>query len=189
MERAAARVVDVVMSVVMKNVYHIRVRITSEKAQNKEQRKGAAPRLLAVVLFSLDLLFSRDALAGLIANGAARLASGLAGASAFAAARHFLCLRFCDRTDHNIFSCLRFFPLYNGAAKFASVFSDPRKSFHSLRSFTPASAPSPPSAPHTSSSTRKSALRRKPPPMAANSSMASSVAATPAAIPLKNARP
>jgi hypothetical protein len=56
------------------------------------------------------VLLSVDALAGLIAYGAARFASGLTGASAFAATRYFSFLRFRNGLNHNfllliIFSC------------------------------------------------------------------------------------
>ena len=73
-------------------------------------------------LSSLDLLFSRHALAGLVADRAARLACRLAGASALTAARHFLRLRFCNRTDHIISPVIFFSLLYNGTTNFASDF-------------------------------------------------------------------
>ena len=48
-----------------------------------------------------DLLLSRDALAGVVAYGATRLACGLAGAPAFAATPDLLFLRVCDGTNHS----------------------------------------------------------------------------------------
>ena len=71
-------------------------------------------------LSSLDLLFSRHALAGLVADRAASLACRLAGASALTAARHFLRLRFCNRTDH-IISPVIFFLYYTTAQQILQV--------------------------------------------------------------------
>ena len=55
-------------------------------------------------LFALDLLFARDPLAGLVADRAARLAGGLAGASAFATPGHLSLGGFRYRLDHK--NCL-----------------------------------------------------------------------------------
>ena len=68
-----------------------------------------------------DLLLSRDALAGLVAYGATRLACGLAGASAFAATRDLLFLRFCDRTNHSRISPLAVFSYYTTRIEFLQV--------------------------------------------------------------------
>jgi len=53
-------------------------------------------------LFTLDFFFARNSFAGLIAYRAARFASGLTGASAFAASGYFLFCGFRDRFNHNI---------------------------------------------------------------------------------------
>ena len=54
-------------------------------------------------LFAFDFFFARDSFARLVAYRAARFASGLTGASAFAAAGNFLVSGFRDRFDHKIF--------------------------------------------------------------------------------------
>ena len=52
-------------------------------------------------LFAFDFLFARDSFAGLVAYRAAGFASGLTGASAFAASGHFLFSGFRNRLNHN----------------------------------------------------------------------------------------
>jgi len=65
-----------------------------------------APRRVYGVplLFTFDFFFARNSFAGLVAYRAAGFASGLAGASAFAASRRFLFSRFRNRLYHNRFS-------------------------------------------------------------------------------------
>lgn len=53
-------------------------------------------------LLALDFLFARDSFAGLISYRAAGFTSGLAGASAFAATRHFSLGRLRNRLNHNV---------------------------------------------------------------------------------------
>lgn len=62
-------------------------------------RKGLSPTRRRG-LFALDFLFARDSFAGLVADRAARLAGGLTGASAFAAARDLSFGGFRYRLDH-----------------------------------------------------------------------------------------
>ena len=114
-ERAAARIVEIVMSVIMKNVYH--------RKNNAKTRSSASALLPALHSNSdlFDLLLSRDALAGLIAYGAARLACGLTGAPAFAAARDLFLLRFCDGTDHSPIPPLAVFLHYTTRTEFLQV--------------------------------------------------------------------
>ena len=96
MQAPAARIKDVIVVVISKNVDH--------KAEKKRRDAPLFPRV-CLFLF-VDLLLSGDALAGLIADGAARLAGGLAGASAFPATRDFLLRRFCNGLDHKNFLSL-----------------------------------------------------------------------------------
>ena len=55
-------------------------------------------------LFTFDFVFARISFAGLVTYRAARFASGLAGASAFAASRYFLISGFRNRFNHSYFS-------------------------------------------------------------------------------------
>lgn len=70
--------------------------------QNEGARKFPAPykKFLNLLRFFIDSFFSGDSFAALVAYGAARLASGLAGTSAFATACYFSISGFCDGLDH-----------------------------------------------------------------------------------------
>ena len=57
---------------------------------------------LFVELFTFDFIFARNSFAGLIAYRAARFASRLAGASAFAASGYLLVCGFRDRLNHSV---------------------------------------------------------------------------------------
>ena len=78
--------------------------------------------MLFGLLLLVDLLLFRDALAGLIAYGAARFAGGLTGASALAATDYLFLLRLRNGLDHSG-SPVRFFLLYTRTGNFASIFS------------------------------------------------------------------
>ena len=68
----------------------------------KEKKFSINPSLDdSTELFAFDLFFSSYSFTGLVAYRTAGLTSGLTGASAFAAARYFLFLGFCNRFNHN----------------------------------------------------------------------------------------
>ena len=53
-------------------------------------------------LSAFDFFFTRNSFAGLVPYRAARFASGLTGASAFATSGYFLFSGFCNRFNHNV---------------------------------------------------------------------------------------
>jgi hypothetical protein len=56
---------------------------------------------MPIKLFAFNFFFARNSFAGLVAYRTARFASGLTGASAFAATGNFLISGFRDRLNHN----------------------------------------------------------------------------------------
>lgn len=85
----------------------LKIRLIGCDQSDRVPPKSGLPR--SVILFGIVL--SGNPLAGLVADRAACLARGLAGASAFAAARHFFCRRAGDRLDliHNASPYVAFF--------------------------------------------------------------------------------
>ena len=85
----------------------LKIRLIGCDQSHRAPPKSGLPR--SVILFGIVL--SGNPLAGLVADRAACLARGLAGASAFAAARHFFCRGAGDRLDliHNASPYVAFF--------------------------------------------------------------------------------
>ena len=77
-------------------------RRTRQKAALRIKPRASCACRIRQRLLAFDFLFARDSFAGLISHRAAGFASGLAGASAFAASRHFSLGRFRNRLNHNI---------------------------------------------------------------------------------------
>jgi hypothetical protein len=108
-QRAAAHVVNIVFVPVIKYVYH-GINILRKSVKNGVLIQYAVflfwlynvrQKRTMRKLFAFDFFFTRNSFAGLVAYRAARFASRLAGASAFAASGHFLICGFRDGFNHN----------------------------------------------------------------------------------------
>ena len=79
-------------------------------------------------LVAFDFFFARNSFAGLVAYSTARLASRLAGASAFTASGHFLFCGFRNRLNHSVlliflrFCCIYYNTLFKKLQALSSTF-------------------------------------------------------------------